>query len=204
MTERLRAGLLLVALCLVAGCATRPTFTLPPMESWEARQRVLGGLADWRARGRIGIVAGSQAESGSLDWQQEERRARVSIRGPLGAGGLLLEGDGESLRLTGSDGEAVLLTRPEEELRELYGWTIPVASLAYWMRGVPDPSRPADYAVDPGGMLERLTQAGWDITYAEYRPVAGALLPYRVKARSGDIRLTIVLKDWQFGTASGR
>jgi outer membrane lipoprotein LolB len=184
---------------LLAGCVSRPTLTLPPLESWEQRREVLGAVDAWRAGGRINVVAGDQAESGSLDWRQDAEAVTVSIRGPLGAGGIRLEGGPDGLILTASDGSTVALTRPEQELREIYGWSIPVASLSWWLRGLPDPDRPVVTEVAPEGWLVTLEQAGWRIEYPEYRPAAGTMLPYRIRARSADIRLTIVVKDWYFG-----
>ena len=189
---------------LLAGCAARPTLTLPPLESWEQRSAVLGAMDTWRAGGRIAVVAGDQAESGSLDWRQDEDEVTVSIRGPLGAGGIRLEGGPHGLILTASDGSTVALTRPEEELRRIYGWSIPVASLSWWLRGLPDPSRPANTEVAPEGRLARLEQAGWRVEYPDYRAAAGVMLPYRIRARSADLRLTIVVKEWNFGPGAVR
>ena len=189
---------------LLAGCAARPTLTLPPLASWEQRREVLGAAETWRAGGRINVVAGDQAESGSLDWRQDGGEVTVSIRGPLGAGGIRLEGDPDGLILTASDGSTVVLRRPEQELREIYGWSIPVASLSWWLKGLPDPDRPALTEVAPEGWLAGLEQAGWRVDYPDYRPAAGVMLPYRIRARSADIRLTIVVKEWNFGPGAVR
>ena len=189
---------------LLTGCAARPTLTLPPLESWEQRREVLAAVDAWRAGGRLNVVAGDRAESGSLDWRQDGRTVALSIRGPLGAGGIRLEGGPDGLILTAADGTTVALTRPEQELRDIYGWSVPVGSLSWWLRGLPDPDRPALTEVAPEGWLTRLEQAGWEVEYPDYRPAAGVMLPYRIRARSADIRLTIVVKDWNFGPAALR
>ena len=189
---------------LLAGCAARPTLTLPPLESWEQRQEVLGAADAWRAGGRLNVVAGDRAESGSLDWRQDGQAVTLSIRGPLGAGGIRLEGGPDGLILTAADGATVALTPPEQAVRDVSGGSVPVESLSWWLRGLPDPDRPARTEVAPEGRLTRLEQAGWQIGYPEYRPAAGIMLPYRIRARSADIRLTIVVKDWNFGAAALR
>jgi outer membrane lipoprotein LolB len=189
---------------LLAGCAARPTLTLPPLESWEQRREVLAAAEAWRAGGRINVVAGDRAESGSLDWRQDGQAVTLSIRGPLGAGGIRLEGGPDGLILTAADGATVALTRPEQELRDIYGWSVPVGSLSWWLRGLPDPDRPALTEPAPEGWLTGLEQAGWRIEYPDYRSAAGVMLPYRIRARSADIRLTIVLKEWNFGPAALR
>lgn len=204
MRRSCRRPLLAAVAVLAAACAAPPTLTLPPLDDWDRRESVLGAVDAWRAAGRIGIVAGDEAQSGSLEWRQEEEFVRVTIRGPLGAGGLALEGDAGSVVLTASDGSTVVLTRPEQQLREIYGWTIPVASLSWWLRGLPDPARTAVTEVTPDGRLAMLEQAGWLIEYPQYRPAAGVLLPYRIRARSADIRLTIVVREWGFGRAAVR
>jgi outer membrane lipoprotein LolB len=189
---------------LLAGCAARPTLTLPPLESWEQRREVLAAAEAWRAGGRINVVAGGRAESGSLDWRQDGQAVTLSIRGPLGAGGIRLEGGPDGLILTAADGATVALTRPEQELRDIYGWSVPVGSLSWWLRGLPDPGRPALTEVAPEGWLTGLEQAAWRIEYPDYRPAAGVMLPYRIRASSADIRLTIVVKDWNFGPSALR
>ena len=199
-------GVFVAAACVaaLAGCASRPTLNLPPLGDWETRREVLGSVDTWRAGGRIGIVAGEEAESGSLDWREDAGHVEVAIRGPLGAGGLRLEGGTDRLVLTESDGSRTVLERPEQALRERYGWSVPVGSLSWWLRGLPDPARPSEPRIGPEGRLLLLEQAGWTVEYSEYRPAAGVSLPYRIRARSGDLRLTIVVREWGFGRAAVR
>ncbi|MEJ2602311.1 MAG: lipoprotein insertase outer membrane protein LolB [Gammaproteobacteria bacterium] len=205
MPRRLIRALLLAAcVAAAAGCASRPTLTLPPLDDWSTRRDVLASVDTWRAGGRIGIVAGGEAESGSLDWREEAGDVEVAIRGPLGAGGLRLEGGADRLVLTESNGNRTVLVQPERELRQRYGWSVPVASLSWWLRGLPDPARPSDTRIGAEGRLTLLEQAGWTIEYPEYRAAAGVLLPYRIRARSADIRLTIVVREWGFGRAAVR
>ena len=50
---------LLAALLVLAGCAVTPeSVDLPPIEGWDSRNEVLGGIQDWEFKGRIAVKSG--------------------------------------------------------------------------------------------------------------------------------------------------
>jgi outer membrane lipoprotein LolB len=80
---------------------------------------------------------------------------------------------------------------------------LPLESLRYWVRGVPDPASAADERLDASAArLAGLAQGGWTVDYAAYveDPAAGAL-PRRLSAVREGTRLRLVIEAWAPGTA---
>jgi len=78
-------------------------------------------------------------------------------------------------------------------------WRIPVDALVRWVRGSGSPGATLAYAAD--GRLQRLTDAGWVIDYADWRQIGGVELPGRVEAKQGEARVRLVVDDWASGEA---
>lgn len=181
---------------LLAGCATTGSGTLPALDSWQERQRVLASLDDWGFSGRIAVSDGDEGFNGNLHWEQRRDYVDVRLSGPLGAGTVLIAGDAGRLRVTDGDGVVTWLEDPEVDLRRLYGWHIPVQNLRFWVLGIPAPGETATTQVSDDALLEALTQAGWDVTISEYRDGAGQSLPRKLTARRDATRVRLVIDRW--------
>jgi len=186
------------ALLLISGCAVRQGLELPDISSWEARESVLGALDDWEFSGRIGISAGAEGFNGKLRWTQHEEEFRATISGPLGFGAVRIEGLGPTVVHTDKDGVRTVLNDAETELRQLYGWTIPVKSLRYWALGLPDPSLPAETRLNADGQIEALAQLDWTVEISSYRKGGGQLMPKRLSAINADTKVRLVIDHWIF------
>jgi outer membrane lipoprotein LolB len=199
MFPELRSPALLLAVLVLAGCATtRPSVDLPPIDSWEVRNQVLGNLEDWEFKGRIAVKAGDDGFNGKFNWAQEGDAFNATVGGPLGMGTVRIEGDGNSVLLTDKDGEETVLDDAEAELRWRYGWTIPVASLRYWALGIPDPAYPAVTGFDDDGRLARLEQSNWVVEISRYREGGGQQMPRILSATNPDTRVRMVIDRWLF------
>lgn len=189
---------MLVALALLAGCATRQGVRLPPLDDWETRQAVLAGVGSFSFDGRIAVSDGQDGFNGNLRWYQNRQHYDVRLSGPLGAGTVHIRGDDERLTVTEKDGSVTELRDAERDLRARYGWRIPVASLRYWALGIPDPSRPADTELGEDGKLARMQQGGWTVTIDQYDEGGGRPMPRRMTAKRDDSRVRLVIDDWVF------
>ena len=189
---------LLVALALLAGCATRQSLELPDLGDWESRQYLLGQLDDWEFSGRIGVVAGDDGFNASLRWAQQGDEFQATVSGPLGIGTVRLEGDGGRVALTDKNGDRTVLEDAENDLYLRYGWTIPVGSLRYWALGIPDPASPASTEFDEKGRLSSLAQAGWEVRITRYGEGGGQPMPTRLAATNEVTRVKLVIHDWLF------
>lgn len=166
------------------------------MPDWPARNSVLGETTRWEFSGRIGVSAGEEGFNGKLWWWQRDDRFRATVSGPLGVGTVRIDGEERQIRLTDKDGEITELADPEADLRRLYGWTIPVASLRYWALGIPDPGEPAAIEFGDDDLPDTLEQRNWTVTIGQYREGAGQLMPRRISAVNGDAKVRLVIDNW--------
>jgi outer membrane lipoprotein LolB len=184
-----RAGLLVPLAVLLAGCAAAPPSRLLPPPDPDA-------LAGWTATGRLALAAGDEGGSGSFVWSQASESTTLQVRGPLGAGGLVIETDGRSLRLVEGNGRIIDPQSARQELRRRLGADLPLASLRYWMLGVPAPGSQARLVPGRRPPLRVIEQSGWRVGIDEFRSVAGFSLPVRLTATTDTARLKVVVSEW--------
>jgi outer membrane lipoprotein LolB len=185
-------------IALTAGCAGTGSLELPEITDWESRQRILGNVDEWEFAGRIGVSAGDEGFNGQVWWRQDGIVFRARIGGPLGVGTVFINGDRRELSVTDGDGTVTELADAEVELRQMYGWTIPVTSLRFWALGIPDPDGAAETEFGADGQLARLRQHGWDVDFSQYREGGGQLMPRRLTAVNEDVRVRLVIDSWAF------
>lgn len=196
---RIAIALLGPALLLLAGCSIAPPRPQPPdsQQAWQQHQQRVAALHNWRITGRLGIQTGHEGWHVSLDWQQHNSGYTIRITAPLGQGSLLLQGDAASVLLQTSDGEAVSAEDPGVLLYQQFGWKVPVASLRYWVLGLPAPGEAVE-TVDEYGRLSHLQQSGWEIEFLDYEEQAGVELPGRVFVNNHQAKVRLVIGEWQF------
>lgn len=183
---------------LISGCVTSKSLELPELSDWESRQEILAGVDEFEFAGRIGVHAGDEGFNGQFWWRQDGVVFRARISGPLGAGTVFINGDGGEITVTGRDGVVTELHDAEAELRQMYGWTIPVTSLRFWALGIPDPASPAEIEFGDDGRLAKLHQRNWQVDITQYREGGGQLLPRRLTAVNNDVKVRLVIDNWVF------
>jgi outer membrane lipoprotein LolB len=163
-----------------------------------------GSFQHWTASGRLALAANGEGGSGSFSWQQHGAETTLSIRGPLGAGGMQVTTDGRSLVVIDAEGRHLDTEQAGVLLRRRLGTDLPLADLRYWMLGVPAPGSPSsvvDAAAPPMRVIE---QSGWRIGYDAFTAAGGVALPGRFAATQGGVRLKVVVDDWQVAAAPGQ
>ncbi|MFZ5722283.1 MAG: lipoprotein insertase outer membrane protein LolB [Pseudomonadota bacterium] len=193
--NRLPVVLLLAAVLLPAGCAHRPT---APLAAWTADDMAL--VTRFDIQGKVGFRRGETGGSASLLWQQDGERYRLTASGPLGAGSVRIDGNGERVRIETAEGSRES-GDPEALLAEAIGWPVSVNSLAWWVRGLPAP-QDGDAGIeivrDGEGRPARLRQQGWEVLYDRWQADGGGrLLPHKVVATGGDSRVTLLIERWR-------
>lgn len=189
---------LLILVALLSGCVTPRSIQLPDLPDWQTRKDLLVGVDEWEFAGRIGVSAGDEGFNGQLWWRQDGIVFRARISGPLGVGTVFINGDRRELTVTDSDGAVTELVDAEVELRQMYGWTIPVTSLRFWALGIPDPASPAETEFGDDGQLSNLSQQNWQVEFTQYREGGGQLMPRRLTAVSDDVKVRLVIDNWVF------
>jgi len=183
---------------LISACVTPKSLELPELSDWENRQNVLVGVDEWEFAGRIGVSAGDEGFNGQLRWRQDGVVFRARINGPLGIGTVFINGDRRKITVTDRNGAVTELHDAEVELRQMYGWTIPVTSLRFWALGIPDPASPAETEFGEDGQLSKLRQQNWEVDITQYKEGGGQLMPRRLTAVNDDVKVRLVIDNWVF------
>jgi outer membrane lipoprotein LolB len=148
--------------------------------------------------GRLAATHATQGVSAGVQWQQQGEDAQLSLSGPLGFGGARVSLSAESIRIHTSDGRELAGDAATSELSRLLGFEPPLQSLRFWVVGVPDPAGSTPVPMlDDHQRLSRLSQDGWLIVYDAYMPVQRQWLPRRLTITRQDLRLRLVVNDWQ-------
>lgn len=181
---------------LATGCATSPVGSPSGSRPADPEQ-----LTQWLAKGRIALVVHGEGGSGSFVWQQRSERTELTLRGPLGAGGLALITDGSTFELSDGAGQPLNGEAARAELERRLGVTLPLAELRYWMLGGPAPERPGGGPVQTStGAVPGFVQGGWVVSYEQLKSQAGWSLPARLTATTSGARVRIIVDDWVLPT----
>lgn len=196
-TRSLGVGALL-ALATLAGCRTLPAPPLPASAPWEQRRPQLQALEHFQLKGRVALSAAGNGFNANLRWAQDGSRSQVVLEGPLGVGSMHITADGGELDIVNSRGERIRSDAARAELTARLGFEVPLQSLRYWVLGVPDPSEPAEEALDlTQQRLASLTQDGWHIAYADYEAAGAQALPARLTLEREAVRVRVLVEEWQ-------
>ena len=190
-------GAAAAALVALAGCRTVPV-SGPAAPPWDVRRPELQAREHFGLKGRVAVAAGEQGFNARLRWAQDGTRAQVALEGPLGAGAVHIDAAGSDLDIVTASGARLTSDAARAELNARLGFDPPLASLRYWILGVPDPASPADETLDPARQrLTRLEQDGWRIDYGGYIAVGNEWLPARLTLERADVRVKLLVDDWR-------
>ncbi len=192
-------GLLHVGGCAVA--TRQPTTAAPATPpDWDGERARLAALDSFSLAGRVAVKTGSEGFSASFDWTQDGPRFRLAVNAALARTAIALAGEPGQVTLRGLEGGPRTAADAEGLMRDALGWSVPMAGLRWWVRGIPDPGVPVD-ALEFGtdGRPSRLDQAGWRIAFD--RPVAagGLRLPGRITLEREQARVRLVIRRWTTG-----
>lgn len=166
---------------LCASCAApRPS---PPAEHvqqlWQARAAALLSIQRWELRGRLAVRTDERGGQASLSWRRDAARHSIRLNGPLGRGVVQITQDETGAVLQDAEQRQFRAANAQELLYRYTGWSLPLAHLNYWVRGIPVPDLPAVQELDDSGRLKTLRQQGWEMHYQDYVRIEGLELPRR-------------------------
>lgn len=195
---------------VLGGCAVAPPQPAEDAAAAEvlrrAREVAVRDVKAWAFTGRAAVRGeGLDPRSVRLSWEAAGARHRLAFLGPLGQRLAELELDEAGAVLHVPDELPRRASSPERLLTDLLGWAPPLASLADWVRGLPDPDRAmAGRQLDSGGRLLALEQAGWEVEFDRWRTVSGLDLPGRLRLKHPGLQLRLVVDGWQLGSRAAR
>jgi len=184
---------LLLAL-LLAGCAALPTAT-------SRQPQAAADLDIWAFNGRVSLTRGETGWHAGLAWRERSGEYTLRVAGPLGQGVFELSGDAAGVMLVDADSRTYTARDADALLRHVTGWTLPVSGMHYWVRGLAVPGVEAQSERDSSGLLARLEQSGWAISYDRYQPVGDLILPGRLRMERDDIAVRLVIDEWLLDVA---
>ncbi|MEO1082541.1 MAG: lipoprotein insertase outer membrane protein LolB [Pseudomonadota bacterium] len=211
-TAMLRSAAVALVFILSACTATTPieppvrvdpgsaaTSVLSPQERWALHRSAVAAEDSWIARGKVAYRLPGDGGSANLLWRQDGGQSELRLSGPLGAGSTEIRNDGAliSVRRDGIERRYPADAAPWLPDGQLL--PIPVASLRYWLRGVPDPDA-AEAAVDFGdGLAASLTQSAWTVRFEAYHQERVPPLPSRLRIEAPDAALVlrVLIRDWE-------
>jgi outer membrane lipoprotein LolB len=172
---------IILLLCLLTGCASfsspKPETSTPSL-SWSQRQAQLQKIVHWRAEGMMSIRSTRQTSAFSFEWlQQNQENYALEFFAPLGLGSVRVLGNASNVVLWQSATQKITAKTPEALMIRQLGYSVPVTSLYYWIRGLPDPHLPMSARFDVNHHLSTLQQQGWKINFQNFKTISGVDLP---------------------------
>ncbi len=190
--------LMAVTLSACSSLTSEPEPAPDANTSWEAHLARLQTINTWEVTGKAGIRDSKTRHSASLAWQQQEEFFNIELTGPLGQGGARISGSPRGIEIHAAGEAPIYSNMPEALMEERLGWRFPLNNLPYWMKGQPAPDSEYTPVFDTN-RLKTLQQNNWQINYLRYTSQDGIPLPVKIVLNQGNLRITLIAKEWQIG-----
>ncbi len=201
MRGRIRlAPAVVLAGLLLAACAPVPVRhpgTTAQLAAQATREGTLGAQVDWGLHARFAASDGRHGGSGSLDWSQHGERFQFTLRAPITGKSVQLDGGPNGAVLTGAGRGPLAGRNAGEVLRAEFGWSVPVADLAWWVRGLRAPGTSAILTFGANGLPATLDQDGWHVEYRDWYAERSLPLPRKVYASRDPYSVRLSIEQWE-------
>lgn len=188
-------------LALLSGCAGLTSHeTLSGQgdpAQWQAHKAQASQLNGWQISGKVGIRSPRESGSATLFWLQRQDYFDIRLAGPMGRGAARLTGRPGAVSLDAANQGQFQAESAEALLQQQLGWSLPVAHLFWWIRGLPAEDSKSRLTLDSESRLAKLEQDDWQVEYLSYVEQNGYWLPERMKLHGANLDITLVIKDWQ-------
>ncbi len=190
--------LLILSVSLLSACSQLPRVeTGSEYQRWLEHQIAVSEINSWKIKGRISIKNGKESGTATLHWNQVNSDYELRVITPFGQGTYLLKGSPNRVTMQGPKNEILTADTPDELLYEGLGWTVHLAGLMYWIRGIPEPD--IDYSqllLDREGRLSEMEQSGFNVSVQRYTDQDGVSLPGKLFIKNDNIQLKMVIQNW--------
>jgi outer membrane lipoprotein LolB len=176
----------LLAAVFLAGCASVEP-VVPP--------RAQALIDVFHLTGRLAVRNGQDGFSGTLDWRHVPDGDELLISGPLGQGAARIVRTVDGVTLELPDQPPRFAADAESLTQATLGFPLPLAGLPYWVQAQPFHAARLTHGAE--GEVATLVEDGWQIDYLSYRDLGARRLPGKVFMESGDIKLKLIIDEWQ-------
>jgi outer membrane lipoprotein LolB len=187
---------------LLAGCVNT---TPPPQQTAnfqtqnpQQRQTQLAQVTSWDASGALSVQRSGQSPViMRFDWhQQGPDQYQIRLAASLNVAEMTITGQPNRVTLQSDNKPPVSAATPEELMHKALGWSLPVPSLWYWVRGMPAPGASQGAQYDNYGHLVSIQQNGWQVKLSDFHTVNGVELPQVIELQRQGLMAKIVIKSW--------
>jgi outer membrane lipoprotein LolB len=173
---------------LLTACST---VSVTPVETYSKTTRnKVYTLRQWSLEGRLALSTGKDSWSATMAWQHEPELERIKLSGPLGQGATLIRLSKEGVVIDRGGNNVQTSTNPEQFITQQLGMAVPIRSLRYWIVGMPEPNL-AVFETEDG-----FKQGQWLVKYKEMQAVGSQLLPRKMTVINDQIRLKVMIDQW--------
>lgn len=193
---------LLLSVFILSACVTVEKHQLPPgseiskQAAWEVHRANIQSVQTWKLKGRVAGKSNNEGFRAGVQWDQLQHNFVIDLHGPLGRKVAVITGKEGSVQLKTSKGENFEADDPDELMQNLFGYSLPVNGLRYWLLGIPDPKQQhVELKLDEQGRLMQLNQSGWLINYKRYHDSA-PVLPALIQISNPTLSANIKVDSW--------
>jgi len=184
----------------LGGCQLLPS---PPVElplPAQQRQTQLAKLQQFTIQSSLGVTTPDQSVKGSLQWQQHGEYYEARMNTFVGINIFTIKTDATGAQVQ-VDGQLHHADSATALLDYLSGWSLPIAEMPLWLKGMASPSS-QDQRFDTLGRLTSFRmvdsqQQHWRVQYLEFFPDRLAL-PKKITLSSDRVELKLVIRSWNY------
>lgn len=189
------------AVLWIAGCAPAGIRAPAPDAAVLDRSESVAAMRAWSFTGRIAVSFDGRAGTGHIDWRQDGPFYVIAVRAPIAGQSWQLSGDSTMAQIDGLGPVPRLGPDADSLLQREVGWTLPLAAVRDWIRGVPH-GPGAQVRRDGDGRPLEMADLGWRIEFRAWQPPVDGLpeLPQRIIARRGQDDVRVSISEWRVGS----
>jgi len=173
--------------------------TEAPMDS-NHRQQQLQTMENFTLQASLGIRTPDDSISGSLRWQQQQQSYQANLNNFIGVSLFELNQSPSGSNIL-INGERYYDTDATSLLLQLSGWSMPLADMPLWLRGLPGKNstdiRYDEHGRVTGFILTDSNGVRWQLQYQSFFGDALSL-PKNLQLQSDDTRIKLVIRNWQY------
>jgi outer membrane lipoprotein LolB len=152
--------------------------------------------------GRVAVAYDGRAFSSGVRWRHEQERDEIWLLAPSGQTLAHISAGAGGATLTVADRSQYRAGDVESLTRRALGWELPLARLAWWVRGEIAPgSAPQRLERDASERIALLVQDGWRIAFTHAPDAQRGGLPRRLDLSGAGQEIRLLIDAWHLEAA---